>query len=94
MKSISGRKFVKLLESKGWVLLRVNGSHHIYSKPNSPKRIPVPIHSNKALKTGLLKHFLKVADISEDELLAIALKPLCLSYSAPLRLCVRHLQQL
>ena len=68
MKSISGKKFAKLLESKGWVLLRINGSHHIYSKLNNPKRISVPIHRNKALKTGLLKHFLKVADISENEL--------------------------
>lgn len=30
MKSISGRKLCKLLEDKGWVLLRINGSHHIY----------------------------------------------------------------
>ncbi len=68
MKSISGKKFAKLLESKGWVLLRVNGSHYIYGKSNNPQRISVPIHGNKALKTGLLKHFLKVADLSEDEL--------------------------
>lgn len=68
MKSISGKQFAKLLESRGWVLLRVNGSHHIYGKPNNPKRISVPIHGNKALKTGLLKHFLKVAELSEDEL--------------------------
>ena len=68
MKSISGKKFVKLLERKGWILLRVNGSHHIYGKSGVTQRISVPIHGNKALKTGLLKHFLKVSGISEDEL--------------------------
>ena len=68
MKSVSGKKFAKLLRSKGWILLRVNGSHHIFGKPGNAQRISVPIHGNKALKTGLLKHFLKVSGISEDEL--------------------------
>ena len=68
MKSISGKKFAKLLKSKGWRLLRVNGSHHIFGKPGNVQRISVPIHGNKALKTGLLRHFLKVSGISEDEL--------------------------
>jgi hypothetical protein len=26
----------------------------------------VPIHANKSLKTGLLRHFLKVARLSDD----------------------------
>ena len=68
MKSISGKKFAKLLESKGWILPRVNGSHHIFGKSRNVQRISVPIHGNKALKTGLLRHFLKISGISEDEL--------------------------
>ena len=68
MKSISGKKFAKLLERNGWILLRVNGSHHSYGKSGNVQRISVPVHGNKALKTGLLKHFLKVSGISEDEL--------------------------
>ena len=68
MKSISGKKFAKLLESRGWVLLRVKGSHHIYGKSGVVQRISIPIHGNKALKTGLLKHFLEVSNIPESEL--------------------------
>ncbi|MEY2831027.1 MAG: hypothetical protein RLZZ574_285 [Cyanobacteriota bacterium] len=68
MKSISGKKFAKLLERQGWILLRVNGSHHIYGKSGNTQRISVPIHGNKALKAGLLRHFLKVSNISENEL--------------------------
>jgi predicted RNA binding protein YcfA (HicA-like mRNA interferase family) len=68
MKSITGKQFARVLERNGWELLRVNGSHHVYGKPNNPQRISVPIHGNKTLKTGLLRHFLKVANISEDEL--------------------------
>lgn len=68
MKSVSGREFARLIERHGWQLLRVNGSHHIYGKTGSVVRLSVPIHVNKALKTGLLRHLLKMAEIDESEL--------------------------
>lgn len=68
MKSVSGKELAKLLERKGWNLMRINGSHHIYGKPGSIVRLSVPIHGNQALKTGLLKHLIKQAEISENEL--------------------------
>ena len=68
MKAISGKDFAKLLEKKGWELRRTKGSHHIYAKEGNPARITVPIHGSSSLKVGLLKHFMKVAEIDEDEL--------------------------
>ncbi|MGC8712943.1 MAG: type II toxin-antitoxin system HicA family toxin [Leptodesmis sp.] len=68
MKSISGKQFAKILERKGWQLIRVQGSHHIYTKPGESIRISVPIHSNKDLKIGLLHHFMKQAHLSESDL--------------------------
>ena len=68
MKSISGKDFVKTLERHGWSLMRVNGSHHIYGKVGSVVRISVPIHGNQALKTGMLRHFMKLAGLSENDL--------------------------
>lgn len=66
MKPISGKGFAKVLERNEWTLLRIQGSHHIYGKPGIPDRISVPIHGNKSLKTGLLRHFLKVARLTDD----------------------------
>jgi predicted RNA binding protein YcfA (HicA-like mRNA interferase family) len=66
MKSLSGKQLAKLLERHGWVLMRIHGSHHIYAKPGSPVRISIPIHGNKPLKTGLLKHLLKMAGLPEE----------------------------
>ncbi len=37
MKSVSGKEFARILERYGWTLLRVNGSHHIYGKPDIPR---------------------------------------------------------
>jgi predicted RNA binding protein YcfA (HicA-like mRNA interferase family) len=68
MKSISGKKFAKILEQNGWQLLRINDSHHIDGKPNNLARISVQIHGNQALKSGLLRYLLKVANLNENDL--------------------------
>ena len=68
MKAISGKDFAKLLERKDWVLRRVNGSHHIYSKEGNPARISLPVHRSVPLKAGLQQHLMKIAGIEESEL--------------------------
>jgi predicted RNA binding protein YcfA (HicA-like mRNA interferase family) len=65
MKSMSGKELAKLLESNGWILLRVQGSHHIYGKSGVASRISVPIHGNKDIKIGLLRNLLKTAGLLE-----------------------------
>jgi predicted RNA binding protein YcfA (HicA-like mRNA interferase family) len=69
MKSVSGKDLAKVLERHGWSLLRVQGSHHIDGKTGSNVRLSVPIHGNQALKIGLLKHLMKMAGISVEDLL-------------------------
>jgi predicted RNA binding protein YcfA (HicA-like mRNA interferase family) len=68
MKVLSGREFARLVEQRGWRLLRVNGSHHIYGKPGSVVRLSLPIHANRPLKLGLLRHLAKLAEIPDDEM--------------------------
>ena len=68
MKSFSGKELAKLRERNGWQLLRIQGSDHIYGKPNNVVRLSITIHGNKPLKTGLQKHLLKSAGIPEEEL--------------------------
>ena len=68
MKSVSGRDFARIIERRGWALLRVSGSHHIYGKSGSVVRLSIPIHGNKPLKTGLLRHLAKLADLSDEDL--------------------------
>ena len=66
MKALSGRDFARLIERHGWQLVRVSGSHHIYGKPGSIVRLSIPIHGNRPLKKGLLRHLAKLAEIDED----------------------------
>jgi predicted RNA binding protein YcfA (HicA-like mRNA interferase family) len=67
MKSVSGRDFARIIEQRGWTLLRVSGSHHIYGKSGSIVRLSVPIHGSKPLKTGLLRHLAKLAELSDED---------------------------
>lgn len=68
MTAISGREFARLVDRRGWQLLRVTGSHHIYGKPGSVVRLSIPIHGNRPLKIGLLRHLAKLAALPDEDL--------------------------
>ena len=68
MKSVSGKEFAKILERHGRTLSRIQGSHHIYRGSGSDVRLSVPIRGTQALKTGLLRHLLKMAGLAENDL--------------------------
>jgi predicted RNA binding protein YcfA (HicA-like mRNA interferase family) len=67
LKQVSGKALARVLEQHGWVLLRVAGSHHIYGRESSVVRLSVPIHGAKGLKTGLLRHLMKMANLTETD---------------------------
>ena len=68
MKAISGKQLARIVERHGWKLLRVHGSHHIYGKEGSVVRLSIPVHGNKPLKIGLVKHLLKSAGLQESDI--------------------------
>ena len=68
MKAVSGKDLARLVARHDWQLLRIHGSHHIYGKSGSVVRLSIPIHGNKPLKIGLLKHLLKMAGLEESDL--------------------------
>jgi predicted RNA binding protein YcfA (HicA-like mRNA interferase family) len=68
VKSVSGKRFCKVLESRGWVLQRIRGSHHIYGQPGNPTILTIPVHGNRDLKMGTLGKLLKDSALSEDDL--------------------------
>ena len=68
MKQVSGKQLCQIAEQVGWVLKRINGSHHIYVKEGKIERLSIPVHGNTPLKFGLLKCLLKIMDIREADL--------------------------
>lgn len=51
------------LKQNGWVLDRINGSHHIFIKDS--KTIPVPVHGSKDIPIGTVKNIFRLAEIKE-----------------------------
>jgi len=67
MKAVTGKQLARTLERHGWELRPDTGSHHICAKADTAVRLSVPIHGNRPLKTGLARHLLKMADLSEED---------------------------
>lgn len=68
MKQVSGKELVRILRARGWVLDRVNGSHHILFHEQVREIAVVPVHGNKPLKTGTLRYIMKIAGLTDDDL--------------------------
>jgi predicted RNA binding protein YcfA (HicA-like mRNA interferase family) len=68
MKQLSGKELCRVVERRGWALMRITSSHHIYGKPASVVRLSIPVHANRSLKAGLLRHLMKQAGITEADL--------------------------
>jgi mRNA interferase HicA len=64
---VSPQKLAKALESAGFELMWVRGSHYYYYNSGTEKIAVVPFH-NKDIRKGTLHAILKDADMSIEEL--------------------------
>ena len=55
--TMNGKELLKRLLNDGWVLVRIQGSHHIVQKGSQTEVIPV--HGNTDLPKGLLSAIIK-----------------------------------
>jgi predicted RNA binding protein YcfA (HicA-like mRNA interferase family) len=55
---ISGKDFIKFLESLGFIIVRINGSHHRLKHPDG-RVTTVPLHKNDDLPKGLLRKIIR-----------------------------------
>ena len=61
---LSGKQLVRLLEENGWVLVRINGSHHTLVKGQAS--VTIPVHGNHSLGKGLEFKILKKAGLKKS----------------------------
>ncbi|MCD4697399.1 MAG: type II toxin-antitoxin system HicA family toxin [Bacteroidales bacterium] len=55
---ISGKALLKFLQTIGFVVIRINGSHHRL-KHTDGRTTTVPIHKNQDLPKGLLRKIIR-----------------------------------
>jgi len=59
---MTAKQVMDILKAHGWILDRINGSHHVFVKPGC-RPIAVPFHGNRDIG-NLAKRILKEAGIS------------------------------
>jgi len=60
-------KVIDIIKSRGFILDRIKGSHHIFYHPDTKRRVVVPVH-RKDLPVGTLIEILKQAGVERDDL--------------------------
>jgi predicted RNA binding protein YcfA (HicA-like mRNA interferase family) len=65
--SLTPKELIRILENKGFILKRINGSHHYYFHPETRKITVVPMH-NKDLPVGTIMAILKQAGLTKNDL--------------------------
>ena len=64
---VTGKEAVSALKRAGFVVVRIQGSHHHLLKAGSKSLVTVPVHSGEILKPKLLKNILEQAGLTVDE---------------------------
>ncbi len=64
--ALTPQQVIRILESRGFVLDRMKGSHRIYIHPATRRRAIIPFHK-KDLPKGTLLEILRQAGINPDE---------------------------
>ena len=65
--AIRGSQVVRAPEKAGFVVGRVNGSHHIMHHPDG-RRTTVPVHAGRDIRPGTLRSILWDSGLTVDEL--------------------------
>ena len=65
--SLTPQKVIKILESRGFILDRVKGSHYVYFNPETKRIAIIPFH-NREIPKGTLIEILKQAGINREDL--------------------------
>ena len=68
LKRVTGRRLVTVLESLGWHVERVKGSHHIMRHRDSLHvTLSVPVHRRRTLPIGTQADILKDAGVTAED---------------------------
>jgi predicted RNA binding protein YcfA (HicA-like mRNA interferase family) len=72
LRKLSGREIISILESFGFELIKIEGSHHKLRRIVDEKRqtLHIPVHGNKPVSVGVLSAIYKQARayVPEEEL--------------------------
>jgi len=69
---LSGKEVIEIFKRDGWIVDRIEGSHHILIKPGHEATLSVPVHGRQEIKLGLLKRLIRDAGMTNKRLTELA----------------------
>ena len=70
--ALSGKEVVRALKALGFLMDRVEGSHHMMVKRGHPHTIAVPVHGSRPLPKGTLASIIKAAGVNRKRFFEVA----------------------
>jgi predicted RNA binding protein YcfA (HicA-like mRNA interferase family) len=65
---VSGKDIIQALQTAGFELFHIRGSHHYLRKEGTAGLVVVPVHANRTLPMGTLLAILRQAGLSAGDL--------------------------
>lgn len=69
---LSGKEVIEVFKRDGWVIDRIEGSHHILVKSGREATLSVPVHGRNQIKLGLLKRLIRDAGMTNKRFTDLA----------------------
>ena len=69
--SVSAREVIRVAKKLGFVLDRQKGSHAVYLRATDHRRLVIPVHKGRDLRTGTLRGLIDDMGLSVDEFVAM-----------------------
>ncbi len=66
-KRLTGKELIRALNKAGFLVVRVQGSHHRLRHPDG-RVTTVPVHAGETIGPGLLGQILRDCDLTHDQL--------------------------
>jgi len=70
LKSYTGKEIIKILESIGFEIIRIKGSHYFLKHPDGRCTV-IPVHSNENIGIGLFMKILRDIEITKEDFIKL-----------------------
>lgn len=69
--SVTGRNVLRALGRAGFVVIRIEGSHHMLRHPQRGGLVSVPVHAGDVVPPGTLRNLLRQAGLTVEEFIKL-----------------------
>jgi len=66
LRALKAKDVIRILEKNGFELIRQDGSHRFFRRPNSPGLVCVPVHGGRDIPQNTMRRIVKKSNLQID----------------------------